>query len=88
MRIPETKRGILRCPFTQPSHLGLPPAARSLVGADRDGGTEVCPSPDDRRRADYFRLAAFFAGFFAAFFAGFFFAAFFIALAKVLLLSV
>jgi hypothetical protein len=41
----------------------------------------------NRRRPDYFLLAAFFAGFFAAFFAGFF-TAFFAALAKVLLLSV
>jgi hypothetical protein len=56
------------------------------VKEDRDGGSEARSPPDNRRRPNYFLLAAFFAGFFAAFLAGFFFAVLRAALANVVLL--
>ena len=79
-------------PFTRlpwsPCPAFRPPRDRS--SEQRDGGSEACPSPANRRRSDYFFLAVFFfaAGFLAAgfFAAGFFFAVLRTALANVVLL--
>jgi hypothetical protein len=95
MRCPETQWGTPAVPlfrrlFMQ-SLFAISVRRAATHTKCRDGGSEVRPSPANRRRTDYFFLeAAFFfaAGFFAAgfFAAGFFFAVLRTALANVLLL--